>query len=94
MTVQGERTVELEEPPGTNGTGALVASTRKTTSRRAALWRDVPDSDWNDWRWQLRHRINTPEQLKNVIEMTPEEEAGVRTTCERLRMSITPYFAS
>ncbi|HNR95968.1 MAG: L-lysine 2,3-aminomutase [Chloroflexi bacterium ADurb.Bin180] len=94
MSMQSERTVELEEPPGTNGTGALVASTRKTASRRAPLWRDVPDSDWNDWRWQLRHRINTPEQLKNVIEMTPEEEAGVRTTCERLRMSITPYFAS
>jgi lysine 2,3-aminomutase len=50
--------------------------------------------DWNDWRWQLRHRINTPQQLKAVIEMTPEEEAGVRATCQRLRMSITPYFAS
>jgi lysine 2,3-aminomutase len=63
-------------------------------SRRAPLWRDVSDADWNDWRWQLRHRINTPEQLKSVIEMTPDEEAGVRATCQRLRMSITPYFAS
>jgi lysine 2,3-aminomutase len=67
---------------------------KRNVSRRAPIWRGVPDSDWNDWRWQLRHRINTPEQLKSVIEMTPEEEAGVRATCQRLRMSITPYFAS
>ena len=75
-----------EEPPGT--------SKERAISRRAFLWRDVADTDWNDWRWQLRHRLSTPEQLKNVIEMTPEEEAGVRATCERLRMSVTPYFAS
>nr|MBC7245137.1 lysine 2,3-aminomutase [Chloroflexota bacterium] len=75
-----------EEPPGSNRTQLI--------SRRAPPWRDVPDKDWNDWRWQLRHRITAPEQLKNVIEMTPEEEAGVQTTCQRLRMAITPYFAS
>jgi len=83
-----EEPPSLEEPPGTSR--ALLRS----ASRRAPIWRDIPDADWNDWRWQLRHRLNTPEQLKSVIEMTPEEEAGVRATCQRLRMSITPYFAS
>ena len=75
-----------EEPPGKQASGI--------GSRRASIWRDVPDAEWNDWRWQLRHRIQTPKQLKKVIECTPDEEAGVQATCERLRMSITPYFAS
>ncbi len=87
-TTQECVTKELEEPPGTSLTVLHSAS------RRAALWRGVPDNDWNDWRWQLRHRLNTTQQLKNVIAMTAEEEAGLRATCQRLRMSITPYFAS
>ena len=94
--VREEQAIDLEssseEPPGT---GEKPPSTAKAAvSPRAPLWRDVPDVDWNDWRWQLRHRLNTPEQLKTVIRMTPEEEAGVRSTCQHLRMSITPYFAS
>jgi lysine 2,3-aminomutase len=87
-----------EEPPGTSVSeeppGTSITVLRHSASRRAAIWRGVPDNEWNDWRWQLRHRLNTPEQLKNVISMSPDEEAGVRSTCQRLRMSITPYFAS
>jgi len=95
MTVQLEpNSKELEEPPSWEEPPGSSVTLKRNASRRAPIWRDVPDSDWNDWRWQLRHRINTPEQLKSVIEMTPEEEAGVRATCQRLRMSITPYFAS
>ncbi len=85
---------ELEEPPSYEEPPGTSRTQEPSASRRALIWRDVSDVDWYDWRWQLRHRLNTPEQLKSVIEMTPEEEAGVRATCQRLRMSITPYFAS
>jgi lysine 2,3-aminomutase len=93
MREQLDYSVEVEEPPG-RSPSQRTGGKSQTIARRAAIWRDVPDEDWNDWRWQLRHRVNSPEQLKKVIEMTPEEEAGVRATCQRLRMSITPYFAS
>ncbi len=93
MREQLDYNVEVEEPPGPSPR-QRPGGKEQSRARRAAIWRDVPDEDWNDWRWQLRHRVNSPEQLKKVIEMTPEEEAGVRATCQRLRMSITPYFAS
>lgn len=86
MQFDDEQNSEFEEPPSKRG--ATFAS------RRARIYQNVPDAQWNDWRWQLRHRINTLEQLKQVIQMTPDEEASVSTTCKRLRMSITPYFAS
>ncbi|MGB9879273.1 MAG: hypothetical protein ACPLRM_00800, partial [Anaerolineae bacterium] len=92
MATQQQNT-ELEEPPSCSEEPP-GSSQKQLASRRAPIWRDVPDRDWNDWRWQLRHRLTAPEQLKNVIEMTPEEEAGVQATCQRLRMAITPYFAS
>lgn len=59
---------------------------------RAAIWADVPDEKWNDWRWQLSHRLNTLEELQRVIHLTPEEEEGVKAQ-HRFRLDITPYFA-
>jgi lysine 2,3-aminomutase len=60
---------------------------------RPAIWRDVPDEKWNDWRWQLSNRLNSLEELQKVVNLTPEEVAGV-TAEERFRLDITPYFAS
>jgi lysine 2,3-aminomutase len=48
---------------------------------------------WNDWRWQLRHRLNTVDELRQLIHLTPEEEQGVGTQ-QRFRLAVTPYFAS
>lgn len=58
------------------------------------LWRDVAESQWNDWRWQLANRITTVDQLKQVINLTEEEEQGVHDCLKALRMAITPYYAS
>lgn len=33
--------------------------------RRHILFPDVTDEQWNDWKWQVKHRIETLEQLKN-----------------------------
>lgn len=61
---------------------------------RCIMWEDVSKDQWNDWRWQLAHRITTVEQLKQVVKLTPEEEQGVHQCLTRLRMAITPYYAS
>ncbi len=45
-----------------------------------------------DWHWQLRNRISTLEELKQIINLTYEEKQGIEQ--ERLLMAITPYFAS
>ena len=33
--------------------------------------------DWNNWHWQMRHRIKTKDVLSRVIDLTPEEEEGI-----------------
>ncbi len=62
--------------------------------REIELWKDVTPEQWNDWRWQVRNRITTLEQLKQVIDLTAEEEEGVRQCLKTLRMAITPYYAT
>ncbi|NCB18697.1 MAG: lysine 2,3-aminomutase [Bacteroidia bacterium] len=64
------------------------------TSRRNILFPDVTDEQWNDWKWQVKNRIETLEQLKSLIHLTEEEEQGVKESLKTLRMAITPYYIS
>ncbi len=63
-------------------------------SRRATLFPNVSDADWNDWHWQVKNRIETLDDLKKYIQLTPEEEDGVAQCLGTLRMAITPYYLS
>ena len=57
------------------------------------FWSDVSDTDWNDHRWQLKHRITSLEQLRKLLPtLTPEEEAGTQLANTKLALAITPYF--
>jgi len=58
------------------------------------MWENVTSEEWQDWRWQLKNRITDLEQLRSVLALTPEEEEGVAKCLTRLRMAITPYYAS
>ena len=53
---------EFEEPPGTR--------------RPPHPWEQVPPEEWNDWRWQLAHRLNSVQELSKVVNLTPEEVAA------------------
>ena len=63
-------------------------------SRRKQLFPKVTDAQWNDWKWQVKNRIETLEQLKKYVKLTKEEEEGVKKTLSTLRMAITPYYLS
>ncbi|AGY53698.1 L-lysine 2,3-aminomutase [Bacteroidales bacterium CF] len=60
--------------------------------RRKILFPEVSDEQWNDWKWQVKNRIETLEQLKKYIKLTEEEEEGVKKSLATLRMAITPYY--
>ena len=63
-------------------------------SRANGMFKDVPDAQWNDWHWQVENRIETLEDLKKHMTLTPEEEEGIKATLGKLRMAITPYYLS
>jgi lysine 2,3-aminomutase len=51
-------------------------------------------SDWHDWRWQLRHRIDDPTKLAAALPLTEEERRGVEAAPDHFRIGITPYYLS
>ena len=64
----------------------------KRKSGRDGFWRDVPDSDWNSWQWQLRHRICTREALEALLPLSESEMRGLASTGHRLAFAVTPHF--
>src|SRR5438270_7063588 len=78
-----------EEPPSCG----LFTSLKQFHSAGRGFWGDVSESDWNDWRWQLKHRITSVEQLQRLMPtLTPEEHAGAVLANHKLALAITPYF--
>jgi lysine 2,3-aminomutase len=59
----------------------------------APKWYDVPDAKWNDWRWQMSNRLNSVEELDEIIHLTDSEKIALNTK-GLFRVDITPYFIS
>ena len=58
------------------------------------MWKDVTDEQWNDWHWQVENRLSTVEDIKQVVNLTPQEEEDIRKVMDGFRVGITPYYAS
>ncbi len=63
-------------------------------SKRKQFFPDVSNEQWNNWKWQVKNRIETLDNLKKYISLTPAEEEGVRESLKTIRMAITPYYLS
>jgi lysine 2,3-aminomutase len=72
---------------------ALGPDGKPAVSRRAAIWADVPDEKWDDWRWQMSNRVNTVEEIGRVLNLTQDERDGLSAP-DKFRVDITPYFLS
>ena len=59
-----------------------------------SVWRDLPLNTWQDWHWQMRNRITSPEELARVISITPREQRTIERALDRFRFAIPPYYAS
>ena len=70
-----------------------ISSLKRFTSGGRGPWHAISDSDWNDWRWQLKRRINNLEQLESVVpDLSLEEIQGAELADTKLALGITPYF--
>ena len=59
-----------------------------------SAWKGISEKEWNDWRWQLRHRVTKLEHLQEILQLIPEEIEGIKQSKGRLALAVTPYFVS
>lgn len=58
------------------------------------IWENVSEEDWNDWKWQVRNRVTDVDVLREIINLTEQEEKDIGEVLEKFRVGITPYYAS
>ena len=49
---------------------------------------------WDDWRWQLAHRLRTLEDFQSVLNLSGEEVDGLTIACKKFAVAATPHFVS
>ncbi|HKY31727.1 MAG TPA: KamA family radical SAM protein [Candidatus Polarisedimenticolia bacterium] len=54
----------------------------------------IDPKNWNDWRWQMRNRLASIEDLQKYIRLTPSEINGIKMAQGRFPVAVTPYWAS
>lgn len=75
---------EEEEPPSKRG---LLTIKEKHFNH-------IPAQDWNDWKWQFRHRITTVEELTKYLPLSSAEKSQMELVINRYPFSVTPYYLS
>jgi lysine 2,3-aminomutase len=81
-TIMGVEVEEDEEPPS------------KRVSIKEKFLEKIQEKDWNDWKWQFRHRVTTVEELARYIPLSPKEQAELRLVITRYPFAATPYYLS
>jgi len=59
-----------------------------------SVFKNIPAENWNDWRWHLRNKIETLDDLKKLTDIAPEEEDSILECLKTFRMAITPHYFS
>lgn len=69
-------------------------SSPRSQAFRLRYYPEASQSDWNDWRWQQRHRVKTVQDLERLLVLSEEEKAAIERHVGPLPFGITPYYAS
>jgi lysine 2,3-aminomutase len=64
----------------------------KHFERRAKYFPNVTDEEWNDWKWQVKHRITSVAQLEQYFPLDADEKDIIASVLGQFRMAITPYY--
>jgi lysine 2,3-aminomutase len=61
-------------------------------SHAPGYWPREAMDQWDDYKWQLRNRVDSLSDLESRLRLTDIERAGVLLAGHKLAMSITPHF--
>lgn len=74
--------------------GSIERGSARFQSNPRSDWSNIPLSEWNDWHWQLKNRVQGLSDLESRMTLTDSERAGVNLAGSKLALGITPHFFS
>jgi lysine 2,3-aminomutase len=77
------------------GLQADVINDREINKQRILQYFNASEEDWQNYRWQMKHVIRKADVLKQLIDLTDDEESAIRiANANRIPFGITPYYVS
>ncbi len=71
-----------------------ITTSTVTRSFRKKYFPGISSKLWNDWHWQISHRIRTKDQIRSMLCLSKEENDALNNNERLLPISVTPYYMS
>lgn len=52
------------------------------------------EKDWDNWKWQVRNRVNNAHVLQNILGLSYFETKAIEKVSKRYRWAVSPYYLS
>jgi len=75
-------------------TGSELSSLLADNRQRISRLLGASKGDWENWRWQMKNRINQAGQLAKLLPLKPAVVNDIERISLQLRWGITPYYLS
>ena len=75
-------------------TGLTAKKDIEENKERAMAHFQASEEDWNDWHWQIAHRISDAASLGKIIELSQQEIDALDSVGKKFRWGISPYYAT
>ena len=57
-------------------------------------WGEIPAADWQDWRWQFRHRLRSLSPLDGMSGEATSQRRALQAVTAAYPLSVSPYYLS
>jgi lysine 2,3-aminomutase len=84
----------LELDPSHVAPGGYDDDEPPSRMRRHPLWQDVPDHQWDDYRWQIQNSVRSVRQLRTLLPFAPAELEALGRLEGEFKTAIPPYYFS
>jgi len=92
MTDQEHGLFQQEFQPQRSKSAVSIKPSRRSTAFLHNFFPDSMQSEWNDWRWQLRNRVTSLEVLRRFLRLSEDEDQAASGSKGLMPFAVTPYF--
>ena len=75
-------------------TGFRMKERNRINKERILKYFQAKESDWNNWGWQMKHRISDVNTLKALLPLSRAEIEEIQQVSQEFRWAISPYYLS
>lgn len=77
-----------------NASRLTLHVSQKYPWQKFQLWAHVTPEQWNDWHWQYKNLVTTPEVFAELFPEFADEVDEIRSTLGKYKFASTPYYLS